>query len=335
MKIVLTTPDDWHVHLRQGEALESYAQTHATGFGRVMAMPNTIPPLVTVEHLVEYRKHAESAASGLTVLPAFRLMPTTSAEDVAKLSQFGVPAGKYYPDGATTNSSGGLVHWRQIEEALAAMEEHDVVLSIHGENPSAPVLEREEAFLPVLAEIRQSFPKLRIILEHVSTAAGVHYVMEDQGPTAATITLHHLLFTLDDLLGGSLDAHLFCKPVVKTAADREALTQRILASDSRFFFGSDSAPHPVVKKQSGRAPAGSYSAPVLLPALAQWFEEHQALEKMQPFLCEFGAAFYGYEANTGRVILEKKNWEVPELVDGCVPLLAGTTLSWKVLRREG
>jgi len=333
VRIELPRPDDWHVHLRQGEALTAYARRHGSAFGRILAMPNTRPPLTDPDGLTAYRRRAEEAAPSLTVLPAFRIMPTMTGEAVRALAAAGAPAGKYYPDGATTNSEGGLSDWRRAEDALAAMEEAGTVLCVHGEKPDAPVLEREEAFLPAFMEIRWAFPKLRMILEHVSSAAGVQAVMDasDRGPTGATVTLQHLLFTLDDLVGGLLNPHLFCKPLVKGDADREAIRERVLDGDSRFFFGSDSAPHPKGAKESGACPAGCYTAPLLLPALAAWFEEQAALDRLEAFLCDFGRLFYGMDSNSGTVLLEKTPWRVPDEADGCVPLMAGRELSWRVV----
>ena len=330
MKITLPRPDDWHVHLRQGDAVGGYARAHAAGFGRVLAMPNTLPPLRTPEDIAAYRGKAADAAPGLAVLCAFRLMPGMSGAEVAGLAAAGITAGKYYPDGATTNSAGGLSDWRQIQEALAAMEENGLVLCIHGEDPSAPVLEREERFLPVFLEIRSAFPGLKMILEHVSSAAGVEVIRNAPEPSAATVTVQHMLFTLDDLMGGLFNPHLFCKPVVKYDTDRSAIRERLLAGDERFFFGSDSAPHPKSAKESGSAPAGSYTAPMALQAVVSWFDEVDALHRLEPFLCRFGREFYGMEPNPGTVTLERMPWRVPEESEGCVPLMAGLELPWRL-----
>ena len=310
--------------------MPAYARAHGVSFGRIMAMPNTIPPLVTVESLLEYRQLAEAAAPGLEVLTAFYLTPSTTPEDIQDLAAAGIPAGKYYPAGVTTNSSRGLSGWKQIEGALGEMEDQGMVLSIHGEDPSAAVLEREASFIPDFLEIRKAFPKLKIILEHVSSAQGVRAVQEAQEPTAATITLQHLLFTLEDLLGGSLNPHLFCKPIVKFEKDRRAIQERVLTGDKRFFFGSDSAPHPVGKKESGSIPGGSYSAPVILPVLVSWFEEQNAMDYLESFLCDFGRTFYGVPANSGRVVLERQPWRVPSIAENCVPLMAGEELPWRL-----
>ena len=314
--------------------MTSYARAHASSFGRILAMPNTTPPLVTAREVLEYRRRAEDAAPGLEVLTAFRLMPGTTEADVRALAAAGVPAGKYYPDGATTNSAGGLTDWRQIEGALSAMEGTGIVLCVHGENPSAPVLDREEAFLPVFREIRRAFSGLKMVLEHVSSAAAVRTVAESDGPTAATVTVQHLLFTLDDLIGGLLNPHLFCKPVVKFEKDRRAIRDMVLAGDPRFFFGSDSAPHIREYKESDRCPAGTYTAPMALPALVTWLEEAGAMERIEPFFCEFGRRFYNVPANSGSIILERSPWTVPSVSEGCVPLMAGEKLPWKVQVRS-
>ncbi len=329
MKIILPRPDDWHVHLREGPEMAAYAQAHGA-FGRVLAMPNTLPPLISAKDIKEYCQRAEAACPGLSVLAAFRLMPGMQSQTIADLAAANVIAGKYYPDGATTNSQGGIVSWHQIEEALGAMEANGIVLCVHGEDPDAPILDREAAFLPVFNQIRRAFPLLKMVLEHVSTAEGVRIIQEDPGPSAATITVHHLLFSLDDLLGGLMHPHLFCKPVIKTLVHRQAIEDVVLSGDPRFFFGSDSAPHPKEKKQSDSCPAGVYSAPVILPALAEFFDRAGALERMEPFLCDFGRKFYGVPPNSGTVELAKSPWTVPSESEGCIPLMAKSVLPWKL-----
>ena len=310
--------------------MSAYARAHRA-FGRVLAMPNTIPPLCSPEDIRAYRQAAENACPGLEVQVAFRLMPGMTAIEIKALADTGILAGKLYPDGATTNSENGISHWQQIRDALAAMEEYGIVLCIHGEDPDAPVLDRERAYLSVFREIRRSFPKLKMILEHVSSADGVRLVMEDNGPTAATVTPQHLMFTLDDLLGGLLKPHLFCKPILKLQADRMAIEEVVLSGHKRFFFGSDSAPHTQEKKHSDCCPAGVYSAPVLLPLLTTYFEKAGKLDAMKPFLCDFGRAFYGVGPNKGTVTLRKIPWTVPELSDACVPLMAGQVLDWQIV----
>ena len=330
MKLTIPMPDDWHVHFRQGRELENYASIHARSFGRALVMPNTVPPLTEPGQIVEYKNQINKAAPSMEVVSSFRLMPDMREDQISGLFNSGIKVGKYYPDGATTNSANGIKNWRAIEEALGTMEEKGMILSVHGENTRAPAEEREEAFLPEFREIRRAFKKLKIVFEHVSSASTVCEIADSDEYTAATVTLHHLLFTLEDLIGNSMNPHLFCKPVLKSRYDREAVAERVLTSDSKFFFGSDSAPHKKEAKESSLVPAGIFSSPVILPALAQWFEENSALDRMMPFLCLYGREFYGYPANPGTVTLERKEWTVPETEAGCVPLFAGKSLSWRI-----
>ena len=355
MRIVLPRPDDWHVHLRQGAAMGAYAAAHGAAFGRVLAMPNTVPPLTSPGAIAAYRRKAEASGGGdsgaaapaaviseasgggggglFRVYPAFRLMPGMTPAEIHALADSGVIAGKYYPDGATTNSRGGLTRWKQAEAALEVMQERDVVLCVHAEDPEAPVLERERAFLPVFGEIRRRFPRLRMILEHISCADSVRMVSGDEGPTAATVTVQHLACTLDDLLGGHFNPHLYCKPVVKLAEDRESIRRMVFNGHPRFFFGSDSAPHARELKESDSCPAGAYTAPMILPALATIFEEAGCLNRLEDFLCRFGRKFYRMAPNPGCIALVREAWKVPGESEGCVPLMAGRTFPWRIERR--
>ena len=332
--IELPRPDDFHVHLRSGPAMAAYARREAASFGRALAMPNILPPVADAPGLAAYRKAITDAMSdtGLRLEPlmAFKLLPGMAAETVRACARAGAIAGKYYPAGATTNSSDGIRSPGELEEALAAMEEEGLVLSIHGEDPAAPVLERETAFLPVVETILARHPRLRVVLEHLSGAEALAFVLSGPPNLAGTLTAHHLSFTLDDLLGEGMDPHLFCKPVVKTARDRAALREAAFRGQHRLFFGSDSAPHPRAAKEGRRAPAGIYSAPTALPALAGLFAEAGAEAALRPFLCENGAAFYGLPPAKGSMILAEEAWTVPEEVDGSVPMFAGKRLAWRV-----
>lgn len=330
--LALPRPDDFHVHLRQGEGLAAYARREARHYGRALAMPNTLPPLSDPESLLAYRKAVLEATAGLGFLPllAFKLLPGMGREAVLACAAAGAVVGKYYPAGATTNAQDGIAEPSQIEEALGAMEASGLILSIHGEDPSAPVLEREAAFLPVVEGILSSHPELRIILEHLSTREGLAFVLDGPERLAGTLTAHHLLLSLDDLLGEGLEAQLFCKPILKPQAHRAALRAAAFAGHPRLFFGSDSAPHPRAAKESGRAPAGIYSAPTALPALVGLFSGAGALAELEPFLCARGADFYGLPRPEGRITLVEEAWTVPAELDGSVPLLAGKTLAWKV-----
>jgi len=274
----IRTPDDFHVHLRQGPAIAAYTQDLATGFARALVMPNTLPPIATASDLEQYRTQIVAGLGADTPrfhpLMSFKLAPRHDAEAVSALAACGVMAGKLYPAGVTTNSEDGVTSIESIFPALDAMQEHDIVLCIHGEAPDAFCLDRETAFLSRLEDIVTRFPRLRVVLEHLSTADAVRAVRELPPRVGATITVHHLLLTLDDLIGGELRPHHFCKPVVKTPADRALLQEVVLNGERKFFFGSDSAPHTREHKECECGCAGLYTAPVSLPLLAGFFEEH-------------------------------------------------------------
>jgi len=297
-------------------------------------MPNVVPPLVSGSGVADYGRAVRSAiaASGRasTALLSFKLVPGMGRDAVLSCAAAGAAAGKYYPAGATTNSADGVPDPGSVSAELSAMEEAGVPLSIHGEDPLAPVLEREGAFLPVVDRILAAHPRLRVVLEHLSTAEAVEAVRAWPERVAATITSHHLSFTVDDVLGERLDPTYFCKPILKTSKDRAALLEAAVSGSPRFFFGSDSAPHPPAAKASGAA--GSYAAPVAMSLLAAAFEEAGALDRLEGFVSERGARFYGLALNAGRLALERRPWTVPELIDGSRPLAAGRTLSWSAAR---
>jgi dihydroorotase len=217
------------------------------------------------------------------------------------------------------------------------MEAAGVALSVHAEDPAAPVLDREAAFIPTLERILGLYPRLRVIVEHISTAELLRFVLGAPERVAGGITAHHLLFTLDDLLGEGLDPHLYCKPTLKRSPDRDALREAVFEGEPRLFFGSDSAPHPRAAKEGDgkpgfRAASGVYSAPCAVAALAGLFEEASALDALEGFLSRRGAAFYGLAPPKGRLLLERAAWTVPAETDGSVPMLAGKTLSWRIER---
>lgn len=331
-RIELALPDDFHVHLRSAPAMEAYARREAASFGRALVMPNTLPPVASGAAVAAYREAVQAAAgAGFGPLMAFKLLPGMTARDVRECAAAGAVAGKYYPAGATTNSQDGISSPEQAEEGLAAMEAAGLVLSIHGEDPEAPALERERAFLPVVQKMLAQYPRLRVVLEHISTEDGLNFVLAGPARLAGTLTAHHLLLSIDDLLGEALEPHLFCKPVLKSRRDRDALRAAAFRGSSRLFFGSDSAPHPRRAKESGRAPAGIYTAPVALSVLAQLFDDAGALSALSPFLCERGASFYGLPPASGTLVLEESPWTVPDEIDGSVPLCAGHTLNWRVV----
>lgn len=328
--LVLRQPDDFHVHLRQGQVCGDYARdAQKAGFARVLVMPNTLPPVADAKGAAGYRRQIEVAAPGLQALMTFKLLPHLDRQGLQEMKEAGVVAGKLYPEGVTTHSEDGFAKIKDAYPLFGLMEELGLVLCIHGEEPTAFSLDRESAFLPQLKAIHKTFPRLRIVLEHVSTAKGLDTVRE-LGPTVAgTITIHHMLYTLDDMLGGPFKPHLFCKPLVKRPEDRLALQQAALEGSPKFFFGSDSAPHTREHKEACLCSAGVYTMPVSLSLLAQFFESAGALGKLENFTSRWGAEFYGLPLNPGTITLKKDPWTVSKLYHGVVPLMAGETLAWR------
>ena len=335
-RLTLRSPDDFHVHLRQGAECGNFARdARAAGFARVLVMPNTLPPIVSAAALTSYHREIEVAAPGLTALMTFKIRPDLDRPTLVALQSAGAVAGKLYPEGVTTNSEDGIRHLEDGYPVFALMEELDLVLCLHGEHPEAFSLDREAAFVKGLRGLRSAFPSLRIVLEHVSSVAGLDAVGEGGPLTAATLTVHHLLFTLDDMVGGKLDPHLFCKPLLKRPEDRQRLVDAALSGDPRFFFGSDSAPQTREHKESALCSAGCYTMPVALSLLAGLFEQYDALDRLEPFVSRFGADFYRLAVNQGTITLVKEPWTVSKLYHGVVPLKAGATLPWSLETPEG
>lgn len=328
-KIELPLPDDFHVHLRQGAPLENYAKTVASEFGRILVMPNTVPPIASASQIQEYRAQIQKAAPGLDLLMTFKLNAKFTPEDLKQMKEAGAVAAKYYPAGVTTNSEDGVSDFESILPVISEMEKLDLVLCIHGEEPTAFCLDREKEFIRRVEYLAEHFPKLRIVFEHLSTKASVEAVLRMPKNVAATITVHHLLHTLDDIIGGSLQPHHFCKPTPKRPEDRAALREAAFSGNPKFFFGSDSAPHAKSKKECCCGAAGVYTAPVAIPALLQIFEDAGHLDKLSDFIGGFGADFYRIPRPAKKVVYEEASWTVPENVDGAVPLFAGKTLRWK------
>lgn len=326
----LPLPDDFHVHLRQGDALADYARNIARQFGRILVMPNTVPALSTTETILKYKQAVLSAAPNLEPLMTFKINSSLTASDLEAFKAMGVVAGKYYPAGVTTNSDDGVSDFESIFPVVAMMEKMGFVFSVHGEEPNTFCLDRETAFIPKVKILAKKFPHLRIVFEHLSTAAAVEAVLEMPSTVAATITAHHLTMTLEDVIGDAFRPHHFCKPILKLPSDREVIRKAAFSGNPKFFFGSDSAPHKQEKKECAYGAAGIYSAPVLLPLLIQEFERANALDKLNNFIAGYGADFYGLPRTTREIQLIKKSWFVPNSLHGVVPLCAGESLEWSV-----
>ncbi len=330
-------PDDFHVHLRQDEPLRVYVHDLASSFGRAIVMPNTTPPIRNAADLRRYRDEIIDAAAGypwFTPLMTFKIAESHSAGQVRQLAAAGAYAGKLYPQGATTNSEDGVPDIRAAWPVFEAMQDSDLVLCIHGEDPTSFVLDREDAFLPVLEEMVRDFPRLRIVLEHITTSRAVELIRSLPDTVAATITVHHLLLTLDDVVGGFLNPHVFCKPIMKRPEDRAALAEAALSASPKFFFGSDSAPHPVGAKENACGCAGVYTAPVAMPLLIDFFERHGSIAGLREFCCERGRRFYRLPESDYEVSYSRKPWTVPERYGVVVPFRAGSTVVWTGSRPE-
>ena len=333
-RLRLQRPDDWHVHLRQHELMQLVVPHTSEVFARALIMPNTVPPVLDADQARRYSTEIKRAASSdFTPLMTIQITPATSPSMIVTAAKAGVVAGKLYPEGVTTGADvGGVRDFDELWPIFGAMAERGMVLCLHGEVPGAPVLTREEEFLPTLERIALNFPALRMVLEHVSTAAAVDHVRLMPN-VAATITAHHLWLTIDDVLSDrGIQPHHFCKPVAKSSDDRDALVAAATSGDPQFFFGSDSAPHRRSDKESAAGPPGVFSSPVALPILAEVFEQADALYRLEGFVSINGARYYGVEENAGVIELERRKWTVPNEFGDVVPLASGRELSWQVVR---
>jgi len=329
MDITLPIPDDFHIHLRQGKDLADYAKSAEQQFGRVLAMPNTEPPVNSAESVKKYKEEIFAAAPGMEVLLTFKLNKNYCEQELLEMRQNGAVAAKYYPLGVTTNSQDGVAKIEDMYPTIELMEKLNFVLCLHGEEPGAFCLDREKEFLTHLEKLCKTFPKLRIVLEHVSSAEAVECVKNLSQNVAATVTVHHLILTLNDIVGDSLRPQNFCKPLPKLPKDKAAVRAAVFSGNSKFFLGTDSAPHALEKKECLCGAAGVYSAPVAIPILIEEFENENKLELLANFIAGFGADFYKIPRQTKKVTYVKKEWQVPKTIDGAVPLKAGEVLKWQ------
>ncbi len=326
-EITIIKPDDFHIHLRQGSDLEYYAKESEKQFKRGIIMPNTVPPIVTVNDVNRYRDEILKVTEGFEPLMTFKILPDSDPGIISELKQNKVIAGKYYPAGATTNSEDGITDWKIMKPVLKEMEKHAMVLSIHGEVPDSFLLNRERDFLPILDEIHRTFPKLRIVMEHVSCKESIDYINSAHDHVAGSISLHHLISTIEDVIN---DTSIKCMPIPKTPEDREAIRFAAFSGNRKFFFGSDSAPHKVEGKIGFNPKSGVYTAPVILPKLAELFYENGVLDKLENFVSVYGARFYKLPLNREHITVIKKPMIVPDEMYGVRPYLAGSEISWSL-----
>ena len=328
MELTIDTPLDMHLHLREGEMLRLVAPLSAAQFAGGAIMPNLVQPVDTLARLRAYRANILAACGAEPFTPYMTLFFRDYSREELVEAQDEIIGLKLYPAGITTQSEAGVRDFDRIGETVALLEELDIPLLVHGET-SGFVMDREREFLTVYQWLAETFPRLRIVMEHITTAEAVDF-LETFDNVAATVTLHHLLITLDDVAGGLLRPDLFCKPIAKTPRDREALRQAVLGGHPRLIFGSDSAPHPRHKKECCGCAAGIFSAPVALPALVQLFEEADCLDRLSGFVSTNARRFYRITPPAKTVRLERGPWQVPERYETVCPFLAGKTIGWRM-----
>ncbi|MFM8692628.1 MAG: dihydroorotase [Limnohabitans sp.] len=341
-EITLTRPDDWHLHVRDGEALRTVVPHTAAQFGRAIIMPNLKPPVTTAAQALAYRQRILAAVpAGVAFEPLMTLYLTDNLppDEIRRARQAGVVACKLYPAGATTNSDAGVTDMRKIYPVLDAMQREGVLLLVHGEVTSSDIdlFDREAVFIEQqLKPLRRDFPGLRIVMEHITTKEAAQYVAEADPLLAATITAHHLLYNRNAIFTGGIRPHYYCLPVLKRETHRLALVQAATGGSPRFFLGTDSAPHAAHLKEHATGCAGCYTAHAALEMYAEAFEAAGALDRLEAFASFHGADFYGLPRNTGTVTLRRESWTPPESFAfgqaELKPLRAGEDLPWRLVR---
>ncbi len=334
--LTIRRPDDWHVHLRDGEMLATVAPHTARQFARAIVMPNLVPPITTVDAAAAYRERILGAAGpDFTPLMTCYLTDDINPDDIARGHSEGVwVAAKLYPAGATTNSASGVTDIRNIYPVLARMEKIGMVLCVHGEvtDPDVDVFDRESYFIArVLTRLVRDFPKLKIVLEHITTDEAVKFAQTFEETVAATVTPQHLVINRNAMFAGGLRPHAYCLPVAKREKHRLAVRKAATSGSPNFFLGTDSAPHSREAKESACGCAGIFNAPFALESYAQVFEDEGALDRFEAFASLNGPRFYGLPLNEGAVTLERRDVDVPNEIDGLVPFHAGETLRWRLV----
>ncbi|MDO6451935.1 dihydroorotase [Neptunomonas phycophila] len=339
--LTIQTPDDWHLHLRDGDMLPETVAATARCFQRAIIMPNLVPPVTTAEMALDYKQRILSARpTGSSFEPLMTLFLTnqTSAEEVRAAKAAGVVAAKMYPAGATTNSASAVSQLEALYPTFEVMQEIGMLLLVHGEVTDAhiDIFDREKAFIDQkLVYITEQFPDLKVVFEHITTGDAAQFVTGASDNVAATITPQHLMLNRNDLLVGGVKPHNYCLPVLKRSTHQQALRDVVQTGSSKFFLGTDSAPHAKDAKENACGCAGCYSAWSAVELYAQVFEELDALDKLEGFASHHGADFYGLARNKGTITLVKEEWTIPDeiiLPNGkpIVPFYAGKTVNWKV-----
>ncbi|MDL9999553.1 dihydroorotase [Variovorax sp. J22P240] len=338
--LTITRPDDWHLHVRDGAALQAVVPHSARQVGRALIMPNLRPPVTTAQQAIDYRARIlEAVPAGVRFEPVMSLYLTDklAPEEIERAAAAGVRALKLYPAGATTNSDAGVTDIRKTYATLEAMQKHGLLLLIHGEvtDPAIDLFDREAVFIDrVMIPLRRDFPELRVVFEHLTTKEGAQYVRDASRFTAATITAHHLLYNRNAIFTGGIRPHYYCLPVLKRETHRVALVEAATSGSDRFFLGTDSAPHPAHLKEHAVGCAGCYTALTAIELYAEAFDNAGALDKLEGFASFHGADFYGLPRNADTITLRRESWTVPETVpygDATLkPLRGGETVAWRL-----
>jgi len=340
-ELTLTRPDDWHLHVRDGDALHTVVPHTAAQFGRAIIMPNLRPPVTTAAQALQYKARIQAAVpEGVAFEPLMTLYLTDNLppDEIKRARDAGVVAVKLYPAGATTNSDAGVTDLRKTYPTLEALQREGLPLLVHGEvtSPDIDLFDREAVFIDTqLIPLRRDFPELKVVFEHITTREAAQYVAEANRFTGATITAHHLLYNRNAIFTGGIRPHYYCLPVLKREKHRLSLVEAATSGNTQFFLGTDSAPHPAHLKEHASGCAGCYTAYTAMELYAQAFDTARALDKLEAFASFNGAAFYGLPRNTGTITLRREAWSVPEsfaLGEAQLkPLCAGETLSWRLV----
>ena len=339
--LTLTRPDDWHLHVRDGAALDTVVPHTAAQFGRAIIMPNLRPPVTTAAQAVAYRARIRAAVpSGLAFEPLMTLYLTDNLapDEILRAKDAGVVAVKLYPAGATTNSDAGVTDLRKTYKTLEAMQRAGLLLLVHGEvtSPDIDLFDREAVFIDTqLIPLRRDFPELKIVFEHITTKEAAQYVQSAGAQTAATLTAHHLLYNRNAIFLGGVRPHYYCLPVLKRETHRQALVQAATSGSPQFFLGTDSAPHPAHLKEHASGCAGCYTAHAAMELYAQAFDSAGALDRLEGFASFHGADFYGLPRNQGTITLQRERWTPPESYAfgeaQLKPLAGGEPLAWRMV----
>ena len=340
-RITITRPDDWHLHVRDGAALQTVVPHTAAQFARAIIMPNLKPPVTTAEQALAYKARIQAAVpASMQFEPLMTLYLTDNlpADEIVRAKDAGVVAAKLYPAGATTNSDAGVTDLRKTYKTLEAMQKAGLLLLVHGEVTSSDIdlFDREAVFIDTqLIPLRKDFPELKIVFEHITTKEAAQYVADSDRFTAASITAHHLLYNRNAIFSGGIRPHYYCLPVLKRETHRLALVQAATGGSNKFFLGTDSAPHPAHLKEHASGCAGCYTAHAAMELYAQAFDAAGALDKLEGFASFFGADFYGLPRNTGTITLQRESWMPPESFafgeTSLKPLAAGEALQWRMV----